>query len=398
MSNPKAADLANYYSAFSVTQRTLLTGHSHQAWPDCALKGQMQAWHDAAEWVDSKWGTAFEKADKLKAFYSHLLSDTSPNNYVLAQNTHDLLIRFISSLDWSSLNKKSGQRIVTTDGEFHSMRRQLARLEEEGIEIVRVPVAPFETLCERICTELTDKTMALMMSAVMFKNAAIIPHLNLVGRACSEKSIPHLIDVYHALNVVPFSIETQSLENAFLVGGGYKYCQFGEGNCFMRVPEACNARPIITGWYAEFGELEQSPGHSEGIAMTQYPLGANRFQGSTYDPTSHYRACSVIDFFKEHNLTPTRLRSISQHQIALLRDAFDDLDLDSKIISRADVPLETIGGFLSLKTEKAAQLQKSLKDKDIWTDQRDGYLRLGPAPYLSDQKLRDAISALGETI
>jgi kynureninase len=32
--------LARHYSRFGVERRLLLTGHSHQAWPDVALEGQ----------------------------------------------------------------------------------------------------------------------------------------------------------------------------------------------------------------------------------------------------------------------------------------------------------------------------------------------------------------------
>ena len=46
--NPLAAD----YSRFRVGERLLLTGHSHQAWPDCGFEAQQQAWLDAAERVD----------------------------------------------------------------------------------------------------------------------------------------------------------------------------------------------------------------------------------------------------------------------------------------------------------------------------------------------------------
>ena len=55
-------DLAPYYSRFRVAERLLLTGHSHQAWPDRAELGQRRAWEDAAEWVDKKWERAFERA------------------------------------------------------------------------------------------------------------------------------------------------------------------------------------------------------------------------------------------------------------------------------------------------------------------------------------------------
>jgi kynureninase len=46
--------LAPYYTRFRVGERLLLTGHSHQAWPDCAERGQLRAWQDAADYVDGK--------------------------------------------------------------------------------------------------------------------------------------------------------------------------------------------------------------------------------------------------------------------------------------------------------------------------------------------------------
>ena len=58
--------LAPHYSAFRVSERLLLTGHSHQAWPDCARDGHLEAWDDAAELVDDKWERAFAKADRVR--------------------------------------------------------------------------------------------------------------------------------------------------------------------------------------------------------------------------------------------------------------------------------------------------------------------------------------------
>ena len=54
--------LAVHYGRFRVAERLLLTGHSHQAWPDVALEGQMEAWLDAAEHADEKWERAAAKA------------------------------------------------------------------------------------------------------------------------------------------------------------------------------------------------------------------------------------------------------------------------------------------------------------------------------------------------
>ena len=59
--------LAPDYSRFGVSDRLLLTGHSHQAWPDRGYDGQTRAWLDAALYVDDKWEPAFAQADRVVA-------------------------------------------------------------------------------------------------------------------------------------------------------------------------------------------------------------------------------------------------------------------------------------------------------------------------------------------
>ena len=124
--------LATHYSHFRVADRLLLTGHSHQAWPDRARAGQIRAWDDAASQVDDKWERAFAAAERVRAGYRRLLDDPA-GLYSLAANTFELLVRLLSALPW-----RERPRVVTTDSEFHSLRRLLSRLEEEGIEVVRV--------------------------------------------------------------------------------------------------------------------------------------------------------------------------------------------------------------------------------------------------------------------
>src|SRR3954470_18471271 len=46
--------LARHYSRFRVGERLLLTGHSHQAWPDIAFDAQQRAWLAGAALLVSK--------------------------------------------------------------------------------------------------------------------------------------------------------------------------------------------------------------------------------------------------------------------------------------------------------------------------------------------------------
>jgi kynureninase len=380
--------LARHYARFRVAERVLLTGHSHQAWPDVGFAAQQQAWLDAAEHVDDKWDRAFAKADRVRAGFARLLDDPG-GDIALASSTHDLIVRFLSALPLARR-----PRLVTTDGEFHTVRRQLDRLSEEGIEVVRLPSRPVTQIAERIKKMVTDRTAAVFVSAVLYENAHIVPNLALAMEACRRLGVELLVDAYHALNVVPFSLQTERLTDAFIVGGGYKYCQLGEGNAFLRIPKECTLRPVATGWFSEFAELAKPPY----AGQVPYGEGQARFAGATYDPTSHYRAAAVFDFFEQHGLNPTLLREVSQHQVGLLAREFDTLRIDPKVIDRdrRAVPLASIGGFLSLRAPRAAEISRKLRERSVWTDYRGELLRLGPAPYVSDDQLRSGLAALKE--
>ncbi len=381
--------LAPHYSRFGVSERLLLTGHSHQAWPDCGFDGHLAAWLDAARYVDDKWEHAFDQAERVREGFARLLGDAG-GGIALAANTHDLLVRLLSALPL-----RTRPRLVTTDGEFHSIRRQLDRLEEEGLSVVRVPEAPLESLAARLSRAVDDRTALVLVSAVFFDTGRIARGLGDVAASCRRHGARLLVDAYHALNVVPVSLAEEGIGDAFVVGGGYKYCQLGEGNCFLRIPPDTDLRPVVTGWFSEFTALAD---RQRGERVVYGP-GGDRFAGSTYDPTSHYRAVAVFDFFHERGLTPRLLREVSQHQVGLLASAFDALDLDPAVVSRdRDCPLGEVGGFLALRSPVATSLARSLHARGVWTDARGEVLRLGPAPYLSDRQLQDAIGVLGEVV
>lgn len=381
--------LAGHYRRFRVHERCLLTGHSHQAWPDVAFEGHMEAWLDAAEFVDEKWKRAEEKAWEVRKGYARLLGDR-PEQIALGASTHDLLIRFLSGLP---LRRRP--RLVTTDGEFHTIRRQLSRLEEEGIEVVRVPSVPPDGVTDALIREVNEQTAAVLVSRVMFLTAHQIPGLDRVYEHCQKTGSELLVDVYHALNVIPFDVKKEGLDGAWVIGGGYKYCQLGEGNAFLRFPPGTTMRPVITGWFAEFARMKEPAGDEKVV----YPEGPERFAGATYDPTSHYRAAAVFRFFLEYRLTPEGLHAINRQQIRHLMDRFDALDVPESLITRdRDIPIERLGGFLSLRTPHAERIHKELRRRGVLTDFRGPYLRLGPAPYLSLHQLDRAMDALEEVL
>jgi len=380
--------IAGDYTMFRVSERLLFSGHSHQAWPDVAFEGQKQAFLDAAEFVDDKWKRAFEVADEVRAGWARLLDDT-PQHVALGLNTHELVVRFISALPL-----RARPRIVTTVGEYHSIRRLVDRLAEEGIEVHKEPIAPVATLAERVARAVDDRTACALVSSVLFQTGQIVPNLRAVADACARHGAELLVDAYHHLNVVPFSVRDLGLERAYVTGGGYKYCQLGDGNAFLRFPENCTLRPVVTGWFSEFAT-------KEGKIPNQvlYGEGPARFGGATYDPTPNYRAREVLNFFATRQLTPALLREVSQHQIGRVIERFDALDLDPAFIARdRSTRLEDMGGFLVLRTSRAPEVCCMWRGEGVWSDYRGDALRIGPAPYLSDAQIDDAMARLGAAV
>ncbi|MEZ4227407.1 MAG: hypothetical protein R3B13_41095 [Polyangiaceae bacterium] len=369
--------LRRHYQHFLAADRVYLTGHSHQAWPDVAREGLLESFDDAARHLDDKWGLALAKADAVRAGIAARIGG-APNEFALGANTHELVSRLLSAFDL-----RARPRLVTTSGEFHSMARQLRRLAEAGIDVRVVEAEPVATLAERLGAELNELTAAVLCSSVLFRTSSVVPDLPGLARAADALGVVTLLDIYHAFNVVPFQLGDYP-ESVFVTGGGYKYAQWGEGVCFLRVPPSCTLRPVYTGWFADFEHLDAAQDE-----RVQYgPRGADRFAGSTYDPASHYRAARVIEFASEQGLDVATLRRISLRQTGLLLAALEGFEVLTPQEPAAR------GGFVALRRADASELVQALRREGVFADARGDVLRLGPAPYVTDPELERAVAAL----
>lgn len=375
--------LRPHYSAFLREGRILLTGHSHQAWPNAAREGQLRAWEDAAELVDDKWERAFEVADQVRAAIAKRIG-AHQDEIALGSSTHELVTRFLSALDL-----RARPHLVTTSGEFHSMHRQLMRLAEAGATIDAVPWHPVDTLAQRMAEKVRDDTAALLASTVLFESSTVVPHLRVAIEAAHRRGAAVLLDAYHAFGVLPFTLDELGPDPIFVTAGGYKYAQWGEGNCFLRVPPDSDMRPIYTGWFSDFAHLAEM--RSAGT-IGYGTRGADRFAGSTYDPTSHYRADAVIEFFEQHELGLPRLRALSLSQTARILEQLEDFDVLTPREDRARA------GFVALRVPNANHVVRALRERGVYTDARADVLRLGPAPYITEDEIDAAVAHLRQIV
>ncbi len=378
-----AGSLRAHYRAFLREGRVLLTGHSHQAWPDVAREAQLEAFDDAATHVDHKWGKAFEAADDVRSAVASRIACT-PDEIALGGNTHELVTRFLSALPL-----RARPRLVTTRGEFHTIHRQLSRLGEEGLEIVMIAPEPVSTLAARLADALDERTAAVLVSSVLFETSSVVPHLASLAERARSLGVSMLVDAYHAFSIVPFTVGDVG-GDVFVTAGGYKYAQWGEGNCFLRVPPSFEGRPAYTGWFSDFAHLSAP---RDGRVVSYGARPCDRFAGSTYDPTSHYRARAVARFFDRHGLDVATLHAISQRQTARLLAGLEGLDVATPSTSTGER-----GGFVSLRVRDAGAVVSALEARGVMTDARGDLLRLGPAPYVTDDELDLAIGHVQEVV
>jgi selenocysteine lyase/cysteine desulfurase len=374
--------LRSAYAAFLGEHpgRVLLTGHSHQAWPDVARRAMAEYFDDSARLVDDKWGDAvFPRLERVGRGVLERLGFATSDAVAFGRSTHELVYRLLSCLPRDA-------RVVTTTGEFHSLYRQLRRLEEDGLRVTWASAAPRDGLVDRLLDAIVPGVHLVAVSAVLFEDAYVLPRLGeVIARAVTVGALP-LVDAYHAFNVVPLSWGEAQAE-VFAVAGGYKYAAFGEGVCFMRLP-ARELRPAYTGWFADFAALERP----RGSGLTTYGAGGMQFAGATFDACSFYRAAAVLDHWEAFGLDVPALREISLRQTTRIREQLLAAGLD--VVASADP--ERRGGFVAVRVAEAAELVRSLRARDVWVDARGDLLRLGPAPYLTDEEIDRGVSAVVE--
>ena len=365
--------------------RLHFAAHSHHLWPDASYDGQVQCWNDAATLADRKWdkvmGEVYPEAQRGVA---EELGTGQPDAIVFAPNTHELLVRLFAARSESRPIK-----VLTSDGEFHSARRQFARWEESGAATFnRIAVEPADTFAERFLTAAKAGDYQLIfVSQVMFGSGANFDRVDGLA-ALSQPDGPWVvIDGYHAFMALDRPFSERAAMSAFYVGGGYKYAMAGEGCAFMHAPPGYGSRPPITGWFAEFEDLTLPPG------SVGYAKDASRFMGATFDPSALYRFTFIRRMLRENDLTTAR---ISTHVEALQRQLLDAIE--STPLADAELLNPLSGGpharFLAFRSPQAQRWYQDLLAQNCITDVRGDVLRIGFGLYQDDADVDRLIGLL----
>ena len=367
-------------------ERLHFAAHSHHLWPDASFEGQVEAWNDAARLADRKWDKVMDEVwPEAQGHVARELGTGQPDAIVFAPNTHQLLVSLFAAVSstWPI-------RVLTSDAEFHSARRQLARWEEAGAaKVDRVAAEPFDSFSERfLAAARSGEHDFILVSQVLFGSGRLFDRVEEIADLASPQGPWVVIDGYHAFMAIDRPFGEEPARTAFYLGGGYKYAMAGEGCAFMHAPTGFGERPRITGWYAEFEDLSLPPG------SVGYAKDARRFLGATFDPSALYRFNAVQRMLLENGLTTQRISGhVEELQRQLLGKIGDTPLASATLLSPLDG--ERHARFLAFRHPDAQRWYAGLKARNCITDVRGDVLRIGFGIYQDEDDVDRLVAMLG---
>jgi selenocysteine lyase/cysteine desulfurase len=349
----------------------------------------MQAWEDAASLADRKWDKVMgEVWPEAQANVARELGTGDPASIVFSSNTHDFLLRLASACPRRDPRRL---RVLMSDGEFHSARRQFARWAEDGwLVLDKIEAEPFDSFGERfLAAAQSGNHDLILVSQVLFGSGRVFEEVEALAVLGRPDGPWVVADGYHAFMAIDKPFSAGAASTAFYLGGGYKYAMAGEGCAFMHAPPGFGPRPPVTGWFAEFEDLSLPPG------SVGYSKDATRFLGATFDPSGLYRFNAVQRMLRAEGLTTA---SISAHAGGLQKRLL--AAIEGTGFGGAELLNPVDGGaharFLAFRSPSAQRWYDELKARNCITDVRGDVLRIGFAIYQDVSDVDRLLTMLGD--
>jgi kynureninase len=285
------------------------------------------------------------------------------------------------------LNALPGRpRVVSTRGEFNAVDlilkqyAALGRIEMRWVE----PDAQGEFGANALAREVERGADLVVVSLVMFMTSQIVSSLENLAEVCHARGVRLLVDLYHAVGVIP--VDVRAIGADFAIGGSYKYLRGGPGAGYLYLSPAVlesSLRPLDTGWFA-----------NEDMFSVQRPeppklkAGGDAFLEGTPAVSMWYQARSGQEFVLAMGVE--RLREYSLCQLSALRGYLAYAGVEN--VTGGDL---RHGAFLTVRQKNATKIPALLEQEGVSCDARGEVLRICPDCLTRDEEMRRAAEILG---
>ncbi len=314
-----------------------------------------------AEELRGAWGPWLAEEQSYRAAIASLVGLARPDCVVPKLSAGPALRTVLSGLPVGAI-------VLTTRGEFAAISVVLAQYAAQGRIRVRFaePDEQGRWTASQIINALRSASPVklVVISHVFYADGQLLGGIAEIATACHEQGAELLVDCYHSLGIVPFSMEAMGCD--YLIGGCYKYLRGGPGVAFLAMaPHVADRKPIHSGWFAL--ESGTDPWQSSGLQLR--PGGDAWLDGSPAMLT-YYQARSGLAFTRAIGVE--RLRAYSLEQLRFLKS-----ELAARGIASRGGNFDH-GAYLTVAMPQAAEVVLRLAEQGIVLDQRNGLLRVCP--------------------
>ncbi len=284
-----------------------------------------------------------------------------------------------------------GATVLTTRGEFASVSVVLAQYAAQGR--IQVCFAEPDEHGRWTASQVTDALHSaspvklVVLSHVFYADGQLLGSMREIAAACHEQGAELLVDCYHSLGIVPFSMEELGCD--YLIGGCYKYLRGGPGVAFLalapHVVDQPDRQPRDSGWFA------MEPGTDPWvIGGPQLRAGGEGWLNGSPAVMTYYQARSGLAFTQAIGVE--RLRAYSLGQLQFLKAELAARGLASNGGDAGH------GAYLTVAVPQAAEAVLRLAEQGIVLDQKDGRLRVCPDCLTTRDELARAAAAIDTCI
>ncbi len=386
-----AADLEKVRAEFPILEHcTYLISNSLGAVPRKVRDGldryyALWAEKGVTAWADEWWALSGKVGDKVAA-----LIHAGENEVAMLANATIAHWAAMSTAFSKKNNRRT--RIIMTELDFPSTIYAvsgIARSMGWDIDLVPSHGAP-DIPWERIVERMDSKTLAVAVSHVWFKSAAILD-VRAIAEKARSMGIFTVIDGYHAPGTIPVNVQDLGVD--IYIGGCLKWLCGGPGNAFLyaRPEYAQENPPLLTGWLAH-----QSPFRFS--RDMEYTEGAYRFLSGTPPVPCLYTASAGLDIILD--IGDQRIREKSRHQTGLI--IHKALERGFHVYSPEEETRR--GGAVSLGMPNSFQIKQALEKDGIKVDFRKGeknepdVIRVGPHFYTRDEEIDGFFQAVDDIL
>lgn len=353
--------------------------------PRCALEASCQHARRRDEHACLDFLDWFDDADRVRAMAASLIG-ACPVDIAFIPNTATALGWLLHGIAW-----KSGDRILTLQGEFPNNTYAGYALARRGVEFVEAPLPGGEFSLERFCSLAGGRTRLVVMSTVNYCTG-LRPPLREIGAFLRSRGVLFYLDGTQSLGGLRFSVDPQdaaAVPADMIAAHGYKWLLSPAGIGFVYIrPEVREwLPPSIFSWrshkdWRRVDALHHGP--------PELPGEAQKYEGGLQNFPGIYALGAVLEMMLQIGTgeIDRRVQRLAESCRQVLRRAGATLLGDR--LPYYDSPI-VAAQFARKDTE---HLAAQLRQRRVVVSARHGYLRVSPHFFNNDQDLAELENAL----